>query len=365
MKKTLIFSLFGAFWSAILFGQGVQDTTIYEVAEQLPYPLMTSCQPSRHPGWPEDSIRHCAESQLLTLLAKNIRYPEEARQQNIEGTVVTSFVVEPDGQMSDISILKDIGGGCGAEAARVLAALSEIGLRWQPALRAGKPVRMRQALPMRFKLQEALPYYLTTKGDTIYADVDTPAVFKGGTDSLISFILNRLEYPAKYLDSCKTGIIEMALFIHPNGSVEIDNQLDFSNLGSDFQWQAIRLANRMAGLWSPATFQGKPVSTSIPLRTLFKSSSPGCSAANSRFDRAMLLADEGANFANQNEADKAIEKWTEALTLHPDNTELLYYRGSAYLTLNKREEACQDFNQIKSLLGVTWFEQLRRLACGW
>lgn len=365
MKKISISGLLSLWATIILFGQTNPDTAIYEVAEQLPYPLLASCQPEQHPGWTLDSIRGCAEPQLLALLAKNIRYPEEARQQNIEGTVVTSFVVEKNGQMSGISILKDIGGGCGDEAARVLGALGELGLRWKPAMRGGKSVRMRQALPVRFKLQEALPYYLAENGDTIYVNTDTPVDFPGGADSLIAFVLNRLEYPVQYIDSCKTGVIEMAVLIRPNGNVEISNQLDFNNLGSDFLWKAIQLVNNTAGYWTAATYHGKPVTTTVPLRVLFKSSSPGCAQTNARFDQAMILADEGANLANQNETDKAIEKWTQALALQPDNTELMYYRGSAYLGLNKREEACQDFNQIKRVLGLTWFEPLRRLACGW
>lgn len=361
-------SLIGAF-SLLILGfiraqPAQQDTTIYEVAEIMPLPLLAKCQPALHPEWPDDSIRHCSETQLLAILAANIRYPEEAREKNIEGTVVTSFVVEPNGRISNIQVLRDIGGGCGPEAARVLAALDEAGLRWRPAMLKGKTIRMKQALPLRFKLQEALPYYVSATNDTIYTQVDSLPDFRGGVDSLISYVMKRLEYPVAYRDSCKTGIIEMALVILPNGNVKIDNQLDFNNLGMDFQWQAVRMANRSSGHWKPAIFQGRPVATTLPLRALFKSDLSTCQTANSNFDQAMLLADEGAKFSEQNESEKAIEKWNAALALQPDNTELLYYRGSALLALDRKEEACKDFDRIKKLLGMTWFEQLRRLVCG-
>lgn len=364
MKKTNLWVLFALTFN-LLTAQTPADTTIYEVAEKLPIPMLVNCQPAQHPDWPEDSIRRCAENQLLSILARNIRYPEEARQKNIEGTVVTSFVVETNGRMSNIKILKDIGSGCGEEAVRVLRALDTAGLRWLPALLHGKTVRMKQALPLRFKLQEALPYYITATGDTIYTQVETQPGFRGGGDSLMSFVLNRLQYPVRYLDSCKTGIIEMALMIRPNGRAEVDNQIDFSNLGMDFQWEALRMINRTAGLWTAATYDGKPVTTTLPLRTLFKSEQPGCATANAKFDQAMILADNGAELAGQNEPEKAIEQWSKALELFPDNTELLYYRGSALLSLNRKEEACKDFNQVKALLGMTWFEPLRRLVCGW
>lgn len=301
----------------------------------------------------------------MRLLSQNIRYPEAARTNNTEGTVVVTFVVEPTGRMTYYKILKDIGNGCGDEALRVLKALDTIGLRWQPALRDGKPVRVRQSLPLRFKLQEAIPYYVSEQGDTIYSVYDVGPGFQGGLDSLVGFVLNRLSYPSAYTDSCKTGVIEMALLIFDDGSVEVDNQIDFNNLGPDFQWEALRLVNRTEGLWTPAQRNGTPVTTSLPLRVLFKSPKPGCTAANSRFDRATLLAEEGASLLEQNKPEEALQKWTEALAIQPNNTEWLYYRGTTLLNQGRREDACADYNRVKQILGITWFEQIRRVVCGW
>ena len=364
--KSATYVLFFFFSCAFCYAQSpATDTTIYDVAETLPYPLMVSCDPVRHPTWTIDSIRRCAESQLLSILSNNIRYPVEATEANIQGIVVTSFIVEVDGKMSNFKLLKDIGGGCGPEALRVLKAFDEAGLRWQPAQMNGKPVRMRQSLPLRFRLQESLPYYIGEQNDTIYTSVDSLPTFRGGMDSLARFVINRLDYPAAFLDSCKTGVVEMSILIRPDGTISVDNQLDFNNLGFDFQWQAIRLANRTAGMWTPAFYGDKPVATTLPLRVVFKSDKRGCTAANHRFDKAILLANEGAELQEKDETDAAIAKWTEALKLQPDNTEIIYYRGTAYLNQNKRDEACKDYNRIKELIGVTWFEPVRRLFCGW
>jgi hypothetical protein len=341
------------------------DSTVYDVADNMPFPLLRSCQPEYNPGWTEDSIRRCAERQLLALVSKNILYPVAARENNTEGTVVASFVVEPDGRMSAYKILKDIGNGCGEEALRVLRSLDEAGLRWKPGVRGDKPVRTRQALPLRFKLEEAKPYFVSLEGDSIYTNYDTPPAFKAGMDSLTSFVLNRLQYPEQYSDSCKTGVIELSLLIRPNGVVQVENQIDFNNLGLDFQFEAIRLAKKSNGLWMPAQFQGRSVASTIPLRTLFKSNAAVCTAVNANFDKAMILADEGVMLLEQNKQDEAIAKWTEALALDPNNTELLYYRGSSFLNQNKREEACNDFKRIKELLSITWFEGIRKVVCGW
>ncbi len=367
MKPIALCLLFLCVISTAMSGQTTAsiDTTIYNVVENWPYALLKSCAPGRHPGWTEDSTRRCADAQLLAIVTQNMRYPEPARENNVEGTVVTSFVIEKSGRMTNFKLLKDIGSGCGDEALRVLKALDTIGLRWQPARTGGAEVRMRMTLPLRFKLQEALPYYLSDNGDTIYTNYEVAPAFKPGNDSLVSFLINRLEYPAEYNDSCKTGIIEMAVLIRNNGELQVDNQLDFSNLGLDFQFQALRLVNRTMGLWMPAQYLGRGVSTTLPLRVLFKSDAPKCAAVNQIFDQTMVLADEGAVLLEKNEPEQAIAKWTEAIKLNPNNTEILYYRGTALLNLNRKEEACQDFGAVKKLLGVTWFEGVRRLVCGW
>lgn len=366
MKPTILTFLLTLF-SISLFAQAVQDTAIYNIADAMPYPLLNSCIPERHPNWNgnADSIRRCAENQLFAILASNIRYPETARTQNLQGTVVVSCIIEPNsGRLSNLKLLKDIGGGCGEEAVRVLAALDQAGLRWQPGILAGKPVRVRQALPIRFRLQETLPFYISTEGDTIHTEWSKSADFKGGLDSLVSFLINKLDYPAAWEDSCKTGVIEMATVIKKDGTLKVVNQLDFSNLGMDFQFEALRLARRSGGLWIPAEFNGAAVNTTLPLRVVFKSEMEGCATINANFDRAMLLADEGATLLEQAKPEEAIKKWDEALKLQPDNCELLYYRGTALMNQSRREDACKDYSRVKQLLGVTWFEDIRRLVCG-
>ncbi|MBK8557195.1 MAG: energy transducer TonB [Lewinellaceae bacterium] len=340
------------------------DTTIYQVAESLPYPLLNACNPLKHPGWTEDSARTCAENQLMQLLASNIRYPELARQNNTTGTVVASFIVEKDGHMSQIGLMKDIGDGCGTEALRVLNAISEAGLRWRPAQQNGAAVRMQKALPIKFRLEEELPYVISEYGDTIYTILDQDVAYRGGFDSLADFVVRAVNYPAGLEKTCKVGVVELALLVRPDGSSSVENQLDYNNLGLDFQFEAIRLAKKTNGMWEPAIFQDNKVTATFPLRVVFKSPDPGCATANDNFDRAILLGNEGADLSDKDDLEGAIAKWTEALELHPGNTELLYYRGSAYLSLNKREEACQDYNAVKAKLGLTWFESIRRILCG-
>ncbi|MBK8425186.1 MAG: TonB family protein [Lewinellaceae bacterium] len=86
---------------------------------------------------------------LMAYLAKNIDYPTLAKEANIEGVVVLGFVVGKDGSIKDINIMKDIGGGCGKEALRVVREMP----RWSPGEANGHAVKVRFTLPVRFKLQ--------------------------------------------------------------------------------------------------------------------------------------------------------------------------------------------------------------------
>jgi protein TonB len=89
------------------------------------------------------------ERELLKFLASNIQYPALARDATIQGTVVLSFVVDKQGNTTDIEVVRDIGGGCGKEAMRVIGMMP----RWMPGEANGHPVRVRYKLPVRFKLE--------------------------------------------------------------------------------------------------------------------------------------------------------------------------------------------------------------------
>ncbi|MBQ0161118.1 MAG: energy transducer TonB [Bacteroidales bacterium] len=86
---------------------------------------------------------------LSKYLAENIKYPQLAKENNITGRVFVSFVVEKNGSVGNIKILRDIGGGCGAEAVRVVKAMP----KWKPGKQRGKPVRSQFNLPVNFDLQ--------------------------------------------------------------------------------------------------------------------------------------------------------------------------------------------------------------------
>jgi periplasmic protein TonB len=89
------------------------------------------------------------EAELQKFLRDNINYPAIARENNIQGTAALSFVVGKDGTISNVTILKDPGGGCGKEAVRVVNSMP----KWTPGEANGNPVKVKFTLPVRFRLE--------------------------------------------------------------------------------------------------------------------------------------------------------------------------------------------------------------------
>ena len=88
------------------------------------------------------------DAALMQFLQSNLRYPSEARESGIQGNVFVTFVVEPDGSITDVRILRGVGGGLDEEAIRVVNAMPT----WIPGKQSGDEVRVQFNLPIRFVL---------------------------------------------------------------------------------------------------------------------------------------------------------------------------------------------------------------------
>jgi protein TonB len=110
--------------------EDVQEQEIFQIVEEMP----------SYPG---------GEAKLMEYVGKNIKYPQIARETGIQGRVFVGFVVEPDGSVSNVKVLRGIGGGCDEEAVRVVKNMP----KWKPGKQRGKAVRVSYMLPVNFKLQ--------------------------------------------------------------------------------------------------------------------------------------------------------------------------------------------------------------------
>lgn len=90
------------------------------------------------------------EEARLKYLNENIKYPLEARISGIQGRVFVTFIVERDGSVTNVRLLRGIGGGCDEEAIRVIKNMPE----WVPGTERGKPVRVQYNMPILFHLNK-------------------------------------------------------------------------------------------------------------------------------------------------------------------------------------------------------------------
>ena len=108
----------------------VEETKVFTVVEQMPM----------FPG---------GDAALMSYLAKNINYPTVAAENGVQGRVVIGFVVERDGSITDVSVLRGVDPSLDREAMRVVKSMP----RWTPGKQNGSAVRVKYQVPVAFRLQ--------------------------------------------------------------------------------------------------------------------------------------------------------------------------------------------------------------------
>ena len=245
------------------------------------------------------------EDSLYNFIYSNLRYPELAICTKMEGRVFITFVVEKDGSITNVRILRDIGGGCGQEAKRVV----EMMPKWIPGKQNGKTVRVQYNLPVTFKLNEEdkaktiddFPFLKndsvsnntvirviffdldqlqeekeqTEPEDTVeeyveedlFIEIEVQPQFPGGDDSLYSFIYSNLRYPQEAIDNGIEGRVYITFAIEKDGS--ITNVRILRDIGGGCGHEAKRVLEMMPK-WIPGKQNGKPVRVQYNIPITFK-----------------------------------------------------------------------------------------------
>lgn len=358
MKTTyLLLLLIGLPLASIWAQEATPDTTVYQAVQEMP----------RFPGCEAMDTtlvakQQCAEASLMSFLYSNIKYPMEARQDGLQGTVVLSFIVETDGTISDLRIVRDIGGGCAEEALRVVSAMNNVGIRWTPGKQAGEAVRVRFNLPVRFRLEDPKPYVMAGR-DTVYIEFEDTLQYAGGLTALKSYIDQQLQYPGEGEASCAVGEMDVNILVYPNGYVKVLDVSDYNNLGDEFQFEAIRLASNTLGKWTPATYEGRPVTSAFDMSLFFKPSAANCQSNIDDYMRGIELADAGLTLYNNDEKETGLQKLNEAVELLPEHANVRYLRGQVLLNENRFTEACEDLQKVRKILSISMLDELLPVIC--
>jgi len=112
--------------------------------ETMPTFISAGCE-----GLEKDELKACSDRAMLIEIYNNIKYPNIARHVGQEGVTRTQFVIEADGSMSDIHVIRGISKPIANECKRVVKLLDG----WRPGTQDGKAVRVQFNLPIRFRLR--------------------------------------------------------------------------------------------------------------------------------------------------------------------------------------------------------------------
>lgn len=355
MKKLFTF-VFVLFIFSNLNAQ-TQDTTIYSFTDVPPFAKICAKVVL-------DQRAKCTNETLLKIIATNVGYPQEAREKGIEGKVFAQFVVEKNGQISNVKIVKGV-----AELNPAVIAVFELLKKadyFEPASLNGTLVRYQMVLPIAFKLQAPDPVkpYQLIEGDTVYIAPSKDSKFLGGTEALTKFLKEKTPKIKQLDDSCRIGVIQYAVIVKPNNALKIVDTYDFNNLGFDAQYEGIKLINSSATKWEMAENNGIKVNSSQNIRIKFQPNAKKCPNALKNFDAAAKLSEEGLKLIDAQQNEKALELFNKAVALDKRNTEIRYQRGLVEVNLKKNTEACEDLTFVKRELKVNWADLVIKFVCG-
>lgn len=118
-------------------------------------------QPPRFPGCEEESDEEakaeCARKQFMTYIFNNLQYPLAAKDNKVEGLVIASYVVDAEGRIGEVEIVRSLGHGTDEEVKRVLLSMNDLPEKWVPGRTEGKAIATKMTLPVKFALPKEEP----------------------------------------------------------------------------------------------------------------------------------------------------------------------------------------------------------------
>ena len=128
-----------------------------DIVVEVEDPFVIVEQMPRFPGCEDITGGHeekkaCADKKMLDYIYSKLTYPMIAIENRVEGTVVVQFVIDKDGKVSDINVVREVGAGCDLAATKVISDMNLLPESWTPGKQRGKNVKVLYTLPIKFKL---------------------------------------------------------------------------------------------------------------------------------------------------------------------------------------------------------------------
>ncbi len=191
-------------------------------------------------------------------IKKEIKYPEVAKKNKTQGRVFLSFVVEKDGKLTDIVVLRGLSPETNAEAIR----LFKQSPKWSPAMQNGKPVRVKYNMAINFDLAKA--------GDTKTASLQQPNTktpeYPGGMINLYRYLAKNVKYPEAARKNNVQGKVMLSFNVEEDGS--LSNITVIKSLSKETDEEAIRVM-KSSPRWNPGHDKGVPIRTEYVMNINF------------------------------------------------------------------------------------------------
>ena len=244
------FSISESLFETLLDVATSKEDTVYQVVDKMP----------EFPG---------GEKAMMEFLSKNIVYPEKAKEAGIQGRVFVGFVIEKDGSVSNVKIMKGIGGECDEEALRVVKSMPN----WKPGKKGGKDVRVSYTLPINFKLSDNQTKKSDNTSDMkpdkngVYQLVEEMPEFPGGMEAMMKYLSENIKYPEDAIEKNQAGRVFVSFVVGTDGS--INEATILRGVCESIDNEALRVVNAMPR-WTPGKVKGEPVKVEYNLPIVFK-----------------------------------------------------------------------------------------------
>ena len=162
-----------------------QEKVIFRVVEEMP----------EFPG---------GMAEAMKFLAKNIKYPVAAQQAKIEGRVIVQFVIERDGSVSDVKVMRGVNSELDAEAIRVVSMMP----KWIPGKQRGKAVAVKYTMPIMFRLQTLEPKKEEASQTLLFGKAINLKVDKGANQAEVDMVKDHLKNRNPYGEDGNTIVLK-------------------------------------------------------------------------------------------------------------------------------------------------------------
>lgn len=204
-------------------------------------------------------------------LKSNLKYPNQAIREGIQGAVYLSFVVDKEGSIDDIIVSRGIGAGCDEEAIKVLQASPQ----WNPAKLNGEIVKARMAIRIVFKNGDAsaIQDNISAKKfeeveEKVYVSgLTETATYPGGATAWNKFLKSNFKFPKQATGMGIEGAVYLSFEVSESG--KISDVLVTRGIGAGCDEEAVRLL-KLSNDWTPARINTESVKSRQAIRIVFK-----------------------------------------------------------------------------------------------